>query len=71
MPCQHILVILLTIEWVSLDPSGCWYGFGKGRGDNLDDQIAMVLQLILHHRGFGLVRDDGHSGLVGPSRVPV
>jgi hypothetical protein len=51
--------------------SGRRHGLGKGRGCDLDDQIAAMFQLILHRHGFRLVPDDGHAGFVGPSRVPV
>jgi hypothetical protein len=56
---------------VLYDRLDCWYGRGKGRGDNLDDQIAAVLQFGLHRCSLYLVADDSHAGFVGPSRVPV
>jgi len=51
--------------------SDCRYGFGEGRGHDLDDQIASIFQLISCRCGLGLITDDGHAGFVGPSRVPV
>jgi hypothetical protein len=30
-----------------------------------------MLQLVLHRNGFCLIRDNGHAGFVGSSRVPV
>ena len=55
----------------SCSQSDCRYRFGKGRGLDLDDQIAAVFQLIFCCCGLGLVSDDGHAGFVGPSRVLV
>lgn len=57
-------------------PNLIWSGYddalsGEGRGEDLDDQIAAMLQLVLHRDSFRVVRDNGHAGFVGPPGVPV